>query len=117
MRVAAQQVHDARGRPLGLKFALHPVHVGGGVGEEAAVAFAEVVEAGLSVGGAGETVFRTLAVAGEQPRTLAALARQGGALGLAEGALLGTVHEFDQGVVAQVAAAVFGEDEVVAGVG
>ena len=45
------------------KLGEHEAEGGGRVGEEAAVAFAEVVEARLALGGVRDTVFGTLAVA------------------------------------------------------
>ena len=44
VRIGPEQVDDGRRGLFAEQLLLHPVHVGGGVGEELAVALAEVVE-------------------------------------------------------------------------
>lgn len=58
------------------QFALHEVHIGRGVLEEAAIAGAEIVVARLAVGRKGKAIARTFAVAGKKIFTFAALARK-----------------------------------------
>ena len=108
--------HDIGGCPAVEQFVLHVVHIGGGVGEELAVAGTEVVEAGLAVCVAHEAVLGAFAMTGEQHAALTALAGQLLALHLGKFVLLGGIHHFGDGAFAQVAEAVLGIDEVVAGI-
>ena len=110
----ADGIHHVGRGALGQVFLLHEVHVWGHVAEEFPVAGAEVVEARLSVGRAGEAVLGTVAVAGEEPFTLLALAGQGVVFGLAETLLAFAVHHLHQCLLVDVAQFVFGEDKVVA---
>jgi len=73
------------------------------VGEEVAVAGAEVVEAGLAVAVGLEAVLGTLAVTGEEPGALATLAGQRRLLLLAELALAVAVEQGGEGLLSDVA--------------
>lgn len=84
--------------------------------KETVVAGAEVVETGLTIGGAQETIFGTLAMTGEEDVALATLTRHVVALDARELLLARGVHEFVDGVVADVAKTILGEDEMVAGI-
>ena len=84
------------------------------MGEELMVAGTEVVETGLAIAVAHEAVLGTLAMTGELHATLATLAGQLLALHSGKFVLLGRIHHFGDGAVAQVAEAVLGIDEVVA---
>ena len=86
------------------------------MGEEHAVSLAQVVQSRFAVGRLAEAVLGTFAVAGEEPGALAALAGQAVALGLPELQLPFAVHHFHEALRVDVSQAVFGEDEVVAGV-
>ena len=92
------------------------VEGGGGMAEELAIALAEVVVAGMSVAVLGKSVAWTFAVACKAPPALAALL--GETVDFLAGKLL-VAWRMDDGRerrLAQIAEAVFGESEVVAGV-
>ena len=82
--------------------------------EVAAIPGAEIVQPGFALRRAGKTVLGALAVAGEEPGTLAALAGQAVLLVLAELQLALTVHHLHQRLRVDVAQLVLREDEVVA---
>ena len=72
--VGTEGSHDVGRRTAGEKFALHEIHCRGNMFEELVIAFTEVVQAGLPVGGMGKAILRALAIAGEKILTLKALA-------------------------------------------
>lgn len=109
-------LHDVRGWSLIHIFLLHEVHVWGNVTEEHAVTLAEIVFAGIAVDVLYEAGSGAFAVAGKLPFTLLAFLWQRLALETAELLLLFAVEHFRDGLLADVAEAVFGEDEVVAGI-
>lgn len=94
IRFFLQKFHDGGGWAFVLQFLFHPVHVGGDVCEEAAIAFAKVVQSGFSIGSFCEAVLGTFPVAGEEKRTLFALPRQAVVLGFSERHLSVAVHQF-----------------------
>ena len=82
--------------------------------EEGLVAGAEVVEPGLAVGGEGEPVLRALAVAREAHVAVAAVRRQGVALGRPEGPLPRRGDQLDHRAWVMLPSRCAGLDEVVA---
>lgn len=94
IRFFLQKFHDGGGWAFVLQFLFHPVHVGCDVCEEAAIAFAKVVQSGFSIGSFCEAVLGTFPVAGEEKRTLFALPRQAVVLGFSERHLSVAVHQF-----------------------
>ena len=106
--------HDVGGGAAGFQLVGHEVHVGGHVREVAAVALAEVVQAGLAVGGDGEAVFRAFAVAGEEVAAVTALPGKCGVLVGTEALLPLAEHHLDQRMRADVAELIFRKHEVVA---
>ena len=94
----------------------HLEHVGGGVGEEFAVAGAEGVQAGLAGFRAVETVLGAFAVAEVQVLAGAAFARQAIALGDAEPDHRVGLHHFRDAVLADVAQQVLGVNKVITGI-
>ena len=69
--------HDVGRSTFGQQFFFHIIHVRGYVLEELMVSFAQVVQSRLTVGCAGEAVFRAFTVAGKEELTFLALARKG----------------------------------------
>ena len=69
-------VHDIGRRTLIQQFLFHKVHVRSYMLEEFPVTGTKVVQPGLTVCGMCKAVFRTFAVAGEQPFALPALGRE-----------------------------------------
>lgn len=65
----------------------HELHRPLGVGKESLQAITEPVQSGLAVARRENSVFRTLAVTGEEEPAFAAFARQARRLGPAEGSL------------------------------
>ena len=114
IRFFLQKFHDGGGWAFVLQFLFHPVHVGGDVCEEAAIAFAKVVQSGFSIGSFCEAVLGTFPVAGEEKRTLFALPRQTVVLGFSERHLPVAVHQFQQCVLMYVSQMILRKDEVVA---
>ena len=74
MTVGTEGSHDVGRRTAGEKLAFHEIHSWGDMFEELVIAFTEVVQAGLPVGGMGKAILRALAIAGEKILTLKALA-------------------------------------------
>jgi len=111
-----EEVHDVCGRASVSEEVGHGAEVGFGVGEEFLVGGAEVVEAGVAVGGEVEAVFWAFAVAVAEELAALALGGEGGVFVGAELGLFGGVDHFGEGGGEEVAAFVGGVDEVVAGV-
>ena len=86
------------------------------MGEKDLVSAAQRIKTGFSLFCTCEAVLGALAVAGEEPLALAAGGRQGVALVYAEADLGVGSHHLPYGSLGYVAKAVFGIDEMVAGV-
>ena len=84
--------------------------------EEHTVTLTEIVLAGIAVDVLYEAASGAFAVAGKLPFTFLAFLRQRLALETAELLLLFAVEHLRDGLLADVAEAIFGEDEVVAGI-
>ena len=106
--------HDISGGTACINLGLHEVHIGGDMGEELAVAGAEIVEARLAVAVGQKAVLGTLTVTGEEPAALAALAGQRRLLLLPKLALAVAVEQGGEGLLADVAQAVLRPDKMVA---
>lgn len=73
------------------------------MGEELAVAVAEIIDADLSIFGGGKAILGTLAIAGKEPAALfAAIGQQKALLGRETGLLL-AIHHIDERVCRDVA--------------
>jgi len=115
---------DARGSALldmiiGLsqrEFFVQFLHERSGVAEEAAVALAEVVQAGMAVSSHCKTVFGAAPVACEQKFTLTTSGRQGALLHQTEFELARAVHHLHKSGTADIAQPVLRKDEMVTGI-
>ena len=93
-----------------LNFFFHLVHPRGYMTEEHAIALAEITAA------VGEDArARTLAIAGKEPLTFAALIGEAIGFHATEARLLVTKHHLDQMFLVEIAQLVLGKDEMVAG--
>ena len=80
------------------------------------IAGAKIVQSGLSVFIADETILRALPVTSKEKVALTALSGQRVVLQPCEGLLFVTIHEACQRLLADISQSVLGIDEVVAGI-
>ncbi len=109
-------MHDVGGGAVFLEEFSHGAHVGIDVGEEGFVGGAEVVEAGVAVGGEDEAVLGAFAVAGEADFAVTAVFWEGVGFVVAKFGLGGGVGHLLEGSVEDVAEVIAGVDVVVAGI-
>ena len=95
-------------------FILHEVHIRCHVVEEPVIAFAQVIEARITISIADEAILGTFAMTGKFIAAFPALTRKGAVLDVAELLLFRPIEHFGERLLANVAKFILGEDKMIA---